>query len=84
MEIITELKNFIDSELAVDSDLDKQSLSIDEDLITAGIVDSMGILKLVAFIEKKFSIKLTDDDIIPDNFRNLNSLEQLVKNKQKI
>jgi acyl carrier protein len=32
-----------------------------------GIIDSTGVLELVAFLEQSFSIKVSDDELVPDN-----------------
>lgn len=83
MNIMEELKKFVLSEIAMDSNFSQKTLSTDEDLIATGAIDSMGILKLVAFMEKKFGIKLKDEDIVPENFRTLNCLEKFVEHKLK-
>lgn len=83
MNIMNELEKFLISEIAIDLDLSKQSISPDEDLISSGIIDSMGILKLTAFMEKTFGIKLTDDDIVPENFRTVNCLYKFIELKQE-
>jgi acyl carrier protein len=59
-------------------DQGRSSIEPDEDLLTQGLIDSMGILQLVSFMEKKFNIKVPDEDIVPDNFRTLDSLTEYV------
>lgn len=49
-------------------------LSDDEDLLSSGILDSLGILQLVAFIEKTFGIHVPDEDVVFDNFQSLASM----------
>lgn len=44
------------------------NLTPEDDLLSAGIIDSLGILKLVAFIEERFNIKVPDEDIVYENF----------------
>ena len=83
MDIIDELGRFLLSEVAVDYGLDKKSLSPDEDLITQGIIDSMGILKLVSFMEKNFGVKINNEDIVPENFQTLSALEKFIEKKTK-
>ena len=83
MDILHELKTFLIAELVIDSSLDEQLLTSDKDLVSYGIIDSLGILKLTAFIEEKFKIKMTDEDIVPENFRTLSSISKLIESKQK-
>jgi len=49
-------------------------LSDDEDLLSAGILDSLAILQLVAYIEDQFGIKVPDEDVVFENFQSINAL----------
>jgi D-alanine--poly(phosphoribitol) ligase subunit 2 len=40
----------------------------DSELIEGGLVDSIGILELVSFIEESFALELPLDDFVPENF----------------
>ncbi len=83
MDVISTLEKFLISEIAVDYGLDKKSLARDENLITQGIIDSMGILKLISFIEKTFSIKINNEEVVPENFQSLNALNEFIERKTK-
>lgn len=83
MDIVSELERFLIAEVAVDFDLDKKSIAPDENLITQGIIDSMGILKLVSFMESKFGIKINNEDIVPENFQTISTLNKLIEKKIK-
>jgi acyl carrier protein len=80
MEIRKELEQFILNELAIDQDI--TSLTPDDDLLSQGIIDSLGILKLSTFIEEKFGVKVSDMDLVPENFQNLESLTEFVKQRK--
>ena len=47
-----------------------------------GIVDSTGILELVAFVEESFKIGVADEEILPDNFDSLAKLVTFIRRKQ--
>ena len=47
-----------------------------DSFLEKGIIDSTGVLELVAFLEEKYGIKVEDDELIPDN---LDSIENLVR-----
>lgn len=79
MEIIAELEKFILSELAFNKD--QRSIASDEDILSMGVVDSMGIIRLVAFIEEKFGITVKDEDIVPENFQNIDSINNYIVSK---
>jgi len=55
---------------------DRADLADGESLLDAGLIDSTGILELVAFIETEFSIQMADTDIVPEN---LDSVETIVR-----
>jgi acyl carrier protein len=44
----------------------------DEELfVTAGIIDSMGMVQLVAFLEAEFEIDIQEEDLVPENLDSL-------------
>lgn len=56
-------------------------LSDDDSFLENGIIDSTGVLELVAFIEETFGIKVDDEDLIPDNLDSVNSLLNFLERK---
>ena len=60
---------------------DADQLTDDLPLIQAGVLDSLGILTLVEFLESNYHIRIEDSEIIPANLGSLASIEQLVKSK---
>lgn len=56
----------------------KVALTSDADLLSAGIVDSLGILRLVAFIEERFGVKVPDEDVVFENFQSLQAMATYV------
>ena len=48
-----------------------------------GIVDSTGVLELVAFLEEQFQVKVEDEDLIPANLDSINNLLLYLKKKQQ-
>lgn len=55
----------------------------DESLVELGIVDSLGLFQLMAFLEETFSITVADDELIPDNFRTLATIDRFVRGKRE-
>jgi acyl carrier protein len=53
----------------------------DESLISNGVLDSLGLLRLIAFIEEQFGIEVDDGDVVPDNFQTLNVMEGFLAEK---
>ncbi len=54
---------------------DKATISADEDLLSAGILNSLGILQLVAYINDTFGIEIPDKDVVYENFHSIQSLD---------
>jgi acyl carrier protein len=57
-------------------------LDPDESLLTNGILDSLGVLDVVAFLEAEFKITVSDEDLLPENFESLARLTAFVEDKQ--
>ncbi|WP_420630856.1 acyl carrier protein [Candidatus Leptofilum sp.] len=69
------LKEYIREELmnGASNELDES-----ENLLAAGIIDSLGILRLVSFVEEKFGIEVPDEDVTIDNFQSVKSMSDYV------
>jgi len=50
------------------------TLDDDESFLEAGVVDSLGVVELVSFVEENFNVQVPDDDIVPDNFDSVDNL----------
>jgi len=50
-------------------------------LLESGIVDSLGILDLVSFLEQQFSITVTDDELVPENFQTVERIVAFVETR---
>jgi acyl carrier protein len=55
-----------------------EELGPDTPLLQSGILDSTGILELVAHLEERYGIQVRDDDIVPDNMNSIASLGRYV------
>ncbi len=55
-------------------------LSDTESLVQNGVVDSLGIFQLVAFLEDSFRVRIADEDIVHENFQSIEAIENLVLN----
>jgi acyl carrier protein len=81
MDIATELEDFLISDIALGLDSVRKPINRDEDLLRAGVIDSFGIWKIIAFVENRFGIKVTDSDIVPNNFSSITSLKAMIERK---
>ncbi len=53
----------------------------DYKLIDEGILDSLAIMSLIAWLEKHFSIEFDEGDIVLENFSSVNALFDFVQKK---
>ncbi|MBA3912283.1 MAG: acyl carrier protein [Acidobacteriales bacterium] len=56
-------------------------LSDTDSLTENGVVDSLGIFRLVSFLEENFGVRISDEEIVTDNFSSINEIEEFVNNK---
>lgn len=57
-------------------------LSDDDSFLEKGIIDSTGVLELVAFVEETFGIKVQDEELIPENLDSVNHLVDFISAKK--
>jgi acyl carrier protein len=79
-EFRARIKEFIITEVNPDRNLEE--LGDDEPLIDSGIIDSLGILKIMAFLDEEFGIDLSAQQIKPDNFKSVISICSLIENNK--
>jgi acyl carrier protein len=53
-----------------------------EALLENGVIDSLGVLDLVAFIEESFAISVLDEDLVPENFQTLERLTAFIESRR--
>ncbi len=57
--------------------------NLDSDFIEEGYLDSFDIITLVSDLESEFQIKISGDQITPENFYGLDAIISVVKNNLK-
>lgn len=60
----------------------KIELTPEISLLESGIMDSTGILELVLFLEEQFSIKIEDEEIVPENLDSVANLIVFLEKKK--
>ena len=51
-------------------------------LLDEGIIDSVGVMELVAFLEQDFGLTVQDEDLIPENLDSVDNLVAYIARKQ--
>lgn len=54
----------------------------DDSLLESGVVDSLGILELVTYLDTEFGIQLADDELSPENFGSVNRISRFLVSKR--
>jgi acyl carrier protein len=75
------IKTFIENEILQNKNIDNVNES--DNLIENGVIDSLSIMKIVTFLEKEFTIKIEDIDLLPENFETIGQICAFVNNKQQ-
>lgn len=53
----------------------------DASFLQEGIIDSLGIIELVTFVEKEFGISVADHELLPSNFDSVSKLSAFISSK---
>jgi acyl carrier protein len=78
MSIENEIRKFIMENFILDGD---GNPSNEDSLLEKGIIDSTGVLELVAFIEQTYSFKIKDEELVPENLDSIKNISQFIQNK---
>jgi acyl carrier protein len=60
----------------------RTSLAPDEPLISSGLIDSLGMLRLITFLEQEMGVTIGDGEVAPENFETLRKISEFVTRKQ--
>ena len=77
MLVHDQLRQFIRDSFLVDDFTD------DESFLASGLLDSLGIVQLVTFVESAFGFRVPDTDLVPDNFDSVTKLAAYVERRSR-
>lgn len=60
---------------------DNGQLSVEDSFLEKGLVDSMGILTLVSYVEDKYRIQVADAELIPDHWDSVGRIAKFIASK---
>jgi len=75
-----ELIEYIKKEFVEDPD---EEIDETTPLISSGLIDSLSIVSLVAFIDKKFGVKIPDEKGVVENFETINKIIETIDECRK-
>jgi acyl carrier protein len=60
---------------------DQANLDRDQSLVESGVIDSLGILELVEFVETRFDLQIPEDELLPENLDSIANLSRYLSDK---
>jgi acyl carrier protein len=68
------LKNFLFSD-------DDTAIGDQDSLVRGGVLDSTGIYELILFVEEEFKLSIAPEEMVPENFDTLASMDDFIQRK---
>ncbi len=69
---------FLRDHLAGDESLE---IEPDDNLLTSGLIDSVGIVRLIAHVRERTDVTVPPQDMVPDNFRTIRTMAAYVESR---
>ena len=71
------IKQYLTQELLSDH----KNLSVDDNLLIGGLVDSLGVMRLITFIEQRFDIRVPPEDVTIEHFRSIRVIGEYIESR---
>ena len=78
MSLAADLRSFVINNFLLGR---QEALNDDDSFLEQGIIDSTGILELVAHLEETYGIEITEAELTPDNFDSINRIVAYLSRK---
>ncbi|MGE7370697.1 acyl carrier protein [Neorhizobium sp. NPDC001467] len=72
------IRSFIAENFLFRADAD---IADDQSLLDSGVMDSTGVLELIAFLENTYGITVADHEIVPDNLDSITRVSNYLASK---
>jgi acyl carrier protein len=56
-------------------------LDADYDLLANGVIDSLGLLRLIEWLQSEFAVDIDDRELSPDSFRTVSAIRAFVESR---
>ena len=80
-DISDRIKEFIVTELMFE---DSSATLTDDTPLLEGVIDSLGLMQMISFIEEEFDVAIDDAEVTASNFRTVADIQRLVKQKVQV
>jgi acyl carrier protein len=75
------IRQYLAETLLIEFGDDPSAVAEDANLFESGLIDSFGFVQLVAFLEKTFDIKISDDEVLSDALSSFAKIRSFVETK---
>ena len=76
-EIQEELIHFLCQQFYVEV----EDIHVDESLVDSGIIDSIGLIEIAAYIQKRYEYKVKNEEMNKENFGSVNKITKFIANQ---
>jgi acyl carrier protein len=83
MENINQIQQKVRQFIQETSYIDEDQINNDSLIFVQGIMDSMGFISIIDYIEENFSVTANDDELIESNFESINAISDFILRKMK-
>jgi acyl carrier protein len=81
MQDINQIKEKVKEFIIKTSYVPADQIQNDTMIFAQGIMDSMGFISIIGFIEESFSVSASDDDLIESNFESIDAISNFISRK---
>lgn len=78
MQIENKIRQFIVNNLYYAED---KYIADEVSFLETGVVDSMGVMELVAFVQSEFGVEVAQAEVVVENFDSIRKLSEFVRRK---
>lgn len=71
------IRDYVLTDLLYDAEL--PSLADDEPLVGPGMLDSMGVMRLVLWLEEEFGVHIPDEEVVPERLESVHAVAEWVR-----
>jgi acyl carrier protein len=83
MEEIHQIQQRVKQFIVDTSYISEDQVNVDTLIFAQGIMDSMGFISIIDFIEENFSITASDNELLESNFESINAIANFVSRKMQ-
>jgi acyl carrier protein len=79
MDLPTRIRQFVISNFYL---ANEAAFNNEMSLLLQGVVDSTGVMEIIAFVESEFGIQVLDEELLPENLDSISKIAVYVARKQ--